>query len=146
MRILVDADACPVKAEITRVAERRSVPVLMVSDGGVRPSAFPGAEMVYVTEGLDAADNWIAESTADGDLCVTADIPLAARVIEAGGRVITFRGELLDPGNIGPRLAQRDLMAAIRSADPFHKGSGGAFSKADRSRFLQALEREVTRR
>lgn len=141
MRILVDGDACPVKTEVLRVASRHGVAVVMVSDGGIRPSACPGAEMVYVSEGLDAADNWIADAARPGDLCVTGDIPLAARVIAAEGMVLTFAGELLDAGNIGPRLAQRDLMAAIRSADPFHRGGGAGFGKAERARFLQALDR-----
>lgn len=146
MRVLVDADACPVKAEVARVTERHGVAAVMVSDGGVRPSAFPGVEMIYVAEGPDAADNWIAEAATPGDLCITADIPLAARCIEAGANVLTFGGESLTSVNIGPRLAQRDLMAAIRSADPFHQGKGGGFGKADRARFLQALDRALTRR
>ncbi|MCR9088114.1 MAG: YaiI/YqxD family protein [Rhodobacteraceae bacterium] len=144
MRILVDADACPVKSEVARVAARRGVAAVMVSDGGVRPSAFPEVEMVYVAEGPDAADNWIAEAAAPGDVCVTADIPLAARAIEAGATVLTFSGEVLNARNIGPRLAQRDLMASLRSADPFFQGSGGGYTKADRSRFLQALDRALS--
>lgn len=145
MRVFVDADACPVKAEVMRVAARYGVTVVMVSDGGVRPSAFPEAEMVYVPSGPDAADQWIVEHAEDGDLCVTGDIPLASEAIKTGAQVLTFRGETLSAANIGSRLATRDLMQDIRSADPFHRGSGGGFGKADRATFLQALDRVLGR-
>ncbi|MEM1361421.1 MAG: YaiI/YqxD family protein [Pseudomonadota bacterium] len=145
MRVYVDADACPVKAEVMRVATRYGVPVAMVSDGGVRPSAFPEAEMVYVPSGPDAADRWIVDHTASGDLCITGDIPLAAAAIKAGALALTFSGETLSAENIGPRLATRDLMQDIRSADPFHQGKGGGFGKAERAAFLQALDRLLAR-
>ncbi len=141
--IWVDADACPVRAETVRVAERHDVPVTFVSDGGLRPSAHPLVSMVVVTEGADAADKWIAERIAPGDVCVTADVPLAARCVAAGAVVIAPDGQPFTPANIGARLAMRDLMADLRAADPFRKGGGKPFAAADRSRFLEALERAL---
>jgi hypothetical protein len=140
--IYVDADACPVKEEVVRVATRHRVSVKMVSNGGIRPSRDPLVEVVVVPEGPDAADRWIAERAGPGDVCVTADIPLAARCIEAGASAVRPDGEAFTAANIGNRLAMRDLMADIRAADPFLTGGGGrSFTKADRSRFLQTLDR-----
>jgi uncharacterized protein len=141
--IFVDADACPVKAETIRVAERHGVPVRLVSNGGVRPPGHPLVEIVVVDEGADAADRWIAERIGPGDLCVTADVPLAARCLEAGARVLRPDGEALTPDNIGTALALRDLAADLRAADPFRRGGGRPFGKADRSRFLDALDRAL---
>lgn len=141
--IYVDADACPVRAEVIRVAERHGVRVLMVSNGGIRPTGHPLVGIVVVSEGADAADRWIAERIGPGDLCVTSDVPLAARCIEAGARVLRPNGEAFTPANIGTALALRDLAADLRSADPFRQGGGRPFGKADRSRFLDALEREL---
>ena len=142
--IYLDADACPVKDEAERVATRLGQKLLMVCNGGLRPSANPLVEMVYVAAGPDEADKWIAERVGRGDVVVTADIPLAAKCVEAGARVLKHDGEALTPANIGNVLATRDLMADLRSADPFRQGGGKGFSKADRSRFLDALDR-VTR-
>lgn len=139
--IYLDADACPVKAEAERVATRLGVRLVIVSNGGLRPSANPLVEMVYVPDGPDEADKWIAERAGRGDVVVTADIPLAAKCVEAGARVLKHDGEALTPANIGNVLATRDLMADLRSADPFRQGGGRPFSKADRSRFLDALDR-----
>ncbi|MEM9973649.1 MAG: YaiI/YqxD family protein [Pseudomonadota bacterium] len=144
--IYVDADACPVKGEVERVATRRGTPVAMVSNGGIRPSANPLIEMVFVADGLDAADDWIAERAGPGDIVITADIPLAARCIERGAAVLKPDGEVLSERNIGNVLATRDLMTDLRSADPFRQGSGRSFSKADRARFLQALDTALARR
>lgn len=141
--IYVDADACPVKAEAERVATRHAHRLFMVSNGGLRPSPNPLVEMIFVPAGPDVADDWIAERAARGDVVVTNDIPLAARVIERGARVIRPDGSVLTGANIGPVLAKRNLMADIRSADPFLQGGGRPFAKADRSRFLDALEREI---
>lgn len=141
--IYVDADACPVRAEVIRVAERHGTRVLMVSNGGIRPSDHPLVDIVIVPEGADAADLWIAERIGPGDLCVTGDIPLAARCIEAGGKALRPNGEAFTPANIGTALAMRDLAADLRAADPFRQGGGRPFGKADRSRFLDALEREL---
>lgn len=141
--IYVDADACPVKPEVERVATRHGTEVKMVSNGGLRPSANPLVEMVFVAEGADEADKWIAERAGPGDVVVTGDIPLAARVVEGGAKVLKHNGEALTEANIGNALATRDLMADLRAADPFRQGGGRAFSKADRSRFLDALDRAV---
>lgn len=142
-RIFVDADACPVKDEAERVAVRHGLRLLMVSNGGIRPSANPLVESVFVAAGPDEADKWIADQAGPGDVVVTADIPLAARVIAGGAVVVKHNGEVLTGRNIGHVLATRDLMADLRSADPFRQGGGRPFSKADRSRFLEVLEREV---
>lgn len=139
--IYVDADACPVKAEVERVATRHGRRVFMVSNGGIRPSANPLVESVFVADGPDVADMWIAERAGLGDLVVTNDIPLAAKCVEAGAKVLRPDGSPLTAANIGNVLATRDLMADLRSADPFRQGGGKAFSKADRSRFLEAMER-----
>jgi len=141
--IYVDADACPVKAEVERVATRHRIKVAMVSNGGIRPSPNPLIESVIVAEGPDEADKWIADSCGPGDVVVTSDIPLAARAVEAGALVIKHNGEPLTQSNVTQALATRDLMQDIRAADPFHQGRGKAFSKADRSRFLDTLERLV---
>lgn len=140
-RLFIDADACPVKAEAERVATRHGVVMLLVSNGGIRPSANPLVQSVFVPDGPDEADKWIAAQAGPGDVVVTADIPLAARCIENGARVVKHSGEELTTANIGMVLATRDLMADLRSADPFRQGGGKPFSKADRSRFLEALER-----
>ena len=141
--IYVDADACPVKAEVERVATRERIKVAMVCNGGLRPSANPLVEMVFVPDGPDVADMWIAERAGPGDVVVTGDIPLAAKCVAAGARVIKHDGESLNAANIGNVLATRDLMADIRAADPFRQGGGRAFSKADRSRFLAGLDRAL---
>ncbi len=142
--IYIDADACPVKDEAERVATRLGVKLLMVCNGGLRPSANPLVELVYVADGADEADKWIAERATKGDVVVTNDIPLAAKCVEAGARVLKHDGEPLTQANIGNVLATRDLMQDLRAADPFRQGGGRPFSKADRSRFLDALDR-VTR-
>ncbi len=143
MKIWVDADACPVKAEAERVASRHAVRMFVVSNGGLRPSQNPLVETVIVADGPDVADKWIAERCGPGDVVVTGDIPLAARCIEAGAQVLKHNGEVLTQRNIGTVLATRDLMADLRAADPFRQGGGKGFTKADRSRFLDALERAL---
>ncbi|GAA0290293.1 YaiI/YqxD family protein [Rhodovulum strictum] len=142
-RVLVDADACPVKAEALRVVERHGAPVLYVANGGLRPVDHPLARMVYVAQGPDEADKWIADQAGPGDVVVTADLPLAAKCVAAGAAVLNHNGEAFTPANIGERLATRDLMADLRAADPFRQGSGRGFAKADRTRFLDALERAL---
>ena len=140
--IYVDADACPVREETVKVAERHQIPVKIVSNGGIRPSPHPLVETVIVPDGPDVADKWIADRIKPGDICVTGDIPLAARCIEAGGAVVKHNGERLSDRNIGPALATRDLMTDLRAADPFRtQRGGGGFGKVDRSRFLEMLER-----
>lgn len=141
--IYVDADACPVKAEAERVATRHAMKMFVVSNGGIRPQPNPFVETVIVPDGPDIADMWIADRAKAGDVVITGDIPLAARCIEAGARVVKHNGEVLNARNIGGVLASRDLMADLRAADPFRQGGGRPFSKADRARFLDTLEREV---
>ncbi len=141
--LYIDADACPVKAEAERVAARHGWRLVLVSNGGIRPSASPLVESVFVADGPDEADKWIAAHAGKGDLVVTTDIPLAAKCVAAGARVVKPNGEVLHDGNVGNALALRDLMQDLRSADPFRQGGGRAFSKAGRSRFLDVLEREI---
>lgn len=143
MTLYIDADACPVKAEAERVATRHGVRMCVVSNGGLRPSQNPLVEMIFVPDGPDVADMWIAERAGPGDVVVTGDIPLAAKCVEAGAEVLKHNGERLTAANIGNVLATRDLMTDLRAADPFRQGGGRAFSKADRSRFLDALERAL---
>jgi len=141
--LYIDADACPVKAEAERVATRHKVAMFVVSNGGLRPSQNPLVQNIIVDAGPDVADMWIAERCGAGDVVVTGDIPLAARCVEAGARVLKHNGEALTQANIGNVLATRDLMADLRAADPFRAGGGKGFTKTDRSRFLEALEREL---
>ena len=143
--LYIDGDACPVKDEALGVAARQGVRVVIVSNGGLRPSAYPGAEMIYVPDGADEADKWIAAQAGPGDVVVTGDIPLAARAVEGGAVVVKHDGSVLTARNVGMALATRDLMADLRSADPFRQGGGRPFSKADRSRFAEALDRVVGR-
>ena len=139
--IFIDADACPVKSAIERVANRHKIKTYVVSNGGIRPSQNPLLNLVVVSKEADAADIWISENMSANDIVVTSDIVLAANVIEKGARVIKPTGEILNGKNIGEILAMRDLMYDIRAADPFRQSGGTAFSKNDRSRFLDGLER-----
>ncbi len=141
--IYVDADACPVKAEVETVGSRHKTRMFIVSNGGIRPSQNPLVETVIVPDGPDEADKWIADRAGPGDVVITGDIPLAAKCVEAGAQVLKPNGEALTLANIGPVLATRDLMADLRAADPFRQGGGKGFTKADRSRFLDALERAL---
>ena len=142
--IYVDADACPVKDETVQVARRHGLPVYIVSNGGIRPHQDPLVQTVIVPDGPDVADKWIADRASDGDVVVTADIPLAARVIASGAAALRHNGDVFSAENIGSQLATRDLMADLRAADPLMTGAGKqggrAFSKQDRSRFLERLE------
>lgn len=141
--IYIDADACPVKAEAEKVATRHGIRMVLVSNGGIRPSPNPLVDSVFVADGPDEADKWIAQNAGAGDVVITGDIPLAAKCVEAGARVLKHNGEELHTRNIGQVLATRDLMQDLRSADPFRQGGGKPYSKADRSRFLDGLERVV---
>ena len=144
-RLFIDADACPVKSEAERVATRHGVQMLVVSNGGIRPSPNPLVQSVFVSDGPDEADKLIAAECGPGDVVVTGDIPLAAKCVEAGAAVVKHNGEELTRANIGMALATRDLMQDLRSADPFRQGGGRPFSKADRSRFLDVLDRVLRR-
>jgi uncharacterized protein YaiI (UPF0178 family) len=143
MEIYVDADACPVKEEVTRVAERHGLAVCLVSNSGMRPSRNPLVRQIVVPANPDAADDWIAGHIAPGDICVTADIPLAARCLEKGAHALHSNGKPFDREGIGMALAMRGLMQQLREASPDMKGSNPAFTREDRSRFLQVLEETI---
>jgi hypothetical protein len=143
-RIFVDADACPVRDEVERVADRLSLETFIVSNGSrpIRPSRSPNVKMVLVGQGADAADDWIAERIGPADICVTADIPLASRCLEKGARALSSAGKAWTGDNIGNALAGRELSRHLRELGM--TGSGPPpFSKADRSRFLVALDTAV---
>lgn len=143
MVIWVDADACPVRAEVEKVATRRNIRAIMVTNGGIRPSANPLVQTLYVAQGPDEADKLIADQAQPGDVVVTNDMPLAARAVAAGARVLRTDGSQLSEANVSEALAMRDLMTDLRAADPFRQGGGKPFSAADRSRFLDSLERAL---
>ena len=140
MVVYVDADACPVKAEAEAVATRHHTKILVVSNGGLRPSQNPLVEMIYVPDGPDVADMWIADRAGPSDVVVTGDIPLAAKCVDAGAQVLRHSGERFTESNVREQLAMRDLMTDLRAADPFRQGGGKAFSKSDRARFREALD------
>ncbi len=140
--IFVDGDACPVKAEIVRVAERHGLAVRMVSNQYMRLPDSPLVERVVVSDGFDAADDWIAGNIGPGDIAVTADIPLAARCLETGAAVLGPGGKPFTQDNIGTALSMRDLNAHLRDTGEI-SGAGPGFTKHDRSNFLQALEQAV---
>jgi uncharacterized protein YaiI (UPF0178 family) len=138
-RILVDADACPVKDEIYKVAWRLEVPVTIVSNSPIRVPAHPLIDRVVVSDGFDAADDWIAERAGPGAVVVTADILLADRCLKAGASVLSPTGRPFTTSSIGAAIATRAIMADLRAGGD-QLGGPSAFSKTDRSRFLQALD------
>jgi hypothetical protein len=143
VEIYVDGDACPVKAEVERVATRHGLTVHLVSNGGMRPSANPLFRHVTVAEGADAADDWIAEHIGANDIAITADIPLAARCLEKGARVLGPGGKPFTRDSIGMALGMRDLQRHLRESTPGGQSYNAGFTKQDRSRFLGALENEI---
>lgn len=140
--IYIDADACPVKGEAVRVADRHGLKVWMVSNGGIRPDKNPLVALVVVSDKPDAADDWIAERIGAGDICITSDVPLADRCIKRDALVIKPNGEPFTKDNIGMALAGRNLMQDLREAGTV-TGGPKPFSKADRSEFLNGLEKIV---
>ncbi|MEZ5910381.1 MAG: YaiI/YqxD family protein [Hyphomicrobiaceae bacterium] len=142
IRILVDADACPVKEEVVRVAERHGLAAIFVSNAWMRLPASELVERRLVDDGPDAADDWIAGEIGAADICVTQDIPLADRCLKNGARALSPTGRLFTPDNIGMARAVRDLKAHLRETGDV-RGGPPAFARADRSRFLQALEQAV---
>ena len=144
MRILVDADACPVKAEIYRVAERYRLPVLVVSNSLIAGPPSPLVERVVVEAGPDVADDWIAERAGAGDIVVTADVPLMARCVRAGAEGLGPTGRRHDTDSIGMTLASRNLMEELRSVGQM-TGGPRPFGPKDRSAFLNALDAAVAR-
>lgn len=144
IQIYVDADACPVKNEVYRVAERHGLKVFVVSNSPIAVPRHPLVERVVVGAGLDEADNWIAERVARGDVVVTADVPLASRSIKAGAAAIAPNGKTFDDDSIGLALATRNLLHDLRGAGEI-TGGPKAFAPGDRSRFLSALDLAIVR-
>lgn len=143
--IYVDADACPVKAEIYRVAERYGVRVMIVANSYIAiPRDVENVERVIVESGLDVADDWIAERSRPGSIVITADIPLASRAVNAGAVTIAPNGRLHTANTIGNTLATRNLMDGLRSAGQI-TGGPAPFSPRDRSAFLSALDLAIVR-
>lgn len=142
--ILVDADACPVKEEVVKVAARHALVVTFVSNGGLRPSRDPMVRHVVVAKSADAADDWIVENTRKNDIVVTADIPLAARTVAIGAHVLGPTGRPFTPESIGMAVAMRDLKQHLRETGE-SKGYNAGFSPRDRSAFLSALDQAVRR-
>jgi uncharacterized protein len=140
--IYVDADACPVKAEAVRVADRHGLTVYMVSNSWMRLDDNPLIQRVVVAEGPDAADDWIAERAGASDVVVTADILLAARCLKAGARCLGPTGKAFTDANIGAAVAMRDLQRHLRETGE-SRGFNAVFTPRDRSRFLEAMEQAV---
>jgi len=143
-RILVDADACPVKEEIYKVAFRRSVPVVIVSNSRIRLPDHPLIERALVGDGFDAADDWIAERAGPDTVCITADILLADRCLKAGAAVIAPNGKPFTANSIGAAIATRAIMADLRAGGDAI-GGPPPFARTDRSRFLSALDETLER-
>ncbi|HEY8004443.1 MAG TPA: YaiI/YqxD family protein [Phenylobacterium sp.] len=144
MRIFIDADACPVKDEVYKVAARYGLVTTVVSNSFIQIPRSSLIERMIVDAGPDVADDWIAERTGPGDIVVTNDIPLADRVLKAGGTAIAPNGRPFTPDSIGSALASRSIAEHIRSTGEM-TGGPRPFAAADRSRFLQALDEAVNR-
>ncbi len=144
IRILVDADACPVKDEIYKVGFRHAVPVTIVSNSPFRVPLHDLVTRVVVSDGFDAADDWIAENCTAAAVVITGDILLADRCIKAGAQVLGHNGRPFTAASIGSAIATRAIMADLRAGGDII-GGGAAFSKADRSRFLSALDEVLVR-
>jgi uncharacterized protein YaiI (UPF0178 family) len=143
--ILVDADACPVKDDIYRVAIRHDVPVVVVSNSGMRLPGHPLITQTVVSDRFDAADDWIAEKAGPRALVITGDILLADRCLKAGATVLAHNGRPFTASSIGATIATRAIMADLRAGGDVLPGGPGAFSKDDRSRFLQAIDAALVR-
>ena len=144
IRIFVDADACPVKDEIYRVALRHGVPVSVVAGNFIRVPQDPLIERIAAGSGMDAADDWIAEHAGSGDVVITADIPLASRAIKAGAVAIAPNGKMFDEDSIGLALATRNLLHELRGSGEI-TGGPKPFTARDRSEFLSAIDRAIVR-
>lgn len=142
--LFIDADACPVKDEVYKVAQRYGLKTFVVSNAFMPIPAHPRIERVIVDAGPDIADDWIAEHAAAGDVAITNDIPLAERVLAKGAAAIAPNGRAFTRDSIGSAIAQRAIMEQIRSTGAI-TGGPPPFGKADRSRFLQALDEAITR-
>ncbi len=144
LEIYLDADACPVKDEAYRVAARYGLKVHVVSNAFIRAPSHPMIVQVVVESGPDVADDWIAERVQAGDIVVTQDIPLAERVLNKGGYALGPTGRAFTPNSIGSAIAQRAIMEQLRSTGAV-TGGPKPFERADRSRFLQALDETIVR-
>lgn len=145
LAILVDADACPVKDEVYRVAARHRVPVTIVSNAAFRVPDSPLVRRVVVGDAFDAADDWIAERAGPRTVVITGDILLAERCLKAGATVLAHTGKPFDAGSIGSAIATRAILADLRAGMDGLGGGPPPFAKADRSRFLQALDLALVR-
>ena len=145
LQILVDADACPVKDEIYKVALRHGITVTVVANMALRVPVHPLISRVVVSGAFDAADNWIAERSGTGSVVITGDILLAERCLKAGATVIAHNGKPFTPGSIGSAIATRAIMADLRAGADGITGGPAPFAKADRSRFLSALDEALVR-
>lgn len=137
--VYVDADACPVKDEALEIALKRGAQIVLVSNGGMRPSRYEGARIVTVPAGADAADDWIAEHARESDVVITADIPLAARCLERNAAVLGPDGRAFTQASIGQALSFRAFNQHLRETGE-SRGFNKSFTPADRSRFRQGLE------
>ncbi len=144
-RVLVDADACPVKDEVYRVAIRHGVPVVVVSNSGMRLPGHPLVTQTMVSDGFDAADDWIAAQSDAATLVITGDILLADRCLKAGATVLGHDGRAFTTAMIGSAIATRAIMADLRAGASGIGGGPAPFGKADRSRFLQAIDTALVR-
>jgi hypothetical protein len=142
LHIYIDADACPVKQEVYRVAQRHTLSVTLVANAPMRTPFHSWLQLTVVGDGLDEADNWIAERVQPSDIVITADIPLADRCVKGGARVLTPTGKEFTEDNIGGALAMRNLMTDLRGAGVI-TGGPPPFGKRDRSRFMQELDRII---
>ena len=145
MHIYIDADACPVKDEAIRVAERVGARVTMVAAQGMRPRRESFVEIVAAGPAFDAADDWIAERIGAGDVCVTNDVPLASRCVEKGARAVSPTGRIFDERSVQEALAKRNLAQHLREANQ-QQTYNAPFGPKDRSRFLQAMDRVISGR
>ena len=145
LQILVDADACPVKDEIYKVALRHGITVTVVANMALRVPVHPLISRVVVSGAFDAADNWIAERSGTGSVVITGDILLAERCLKAGATVIAHNGKPFTHGSIGSAIATRAIMADLRAGADGITGGPAPFAKADRSRFLSALDEALVR-
>ena len=145
VQILVDADACPVKEEVYKVAWRHGVPVTVVSNSPMRVPAHPLVERILVSDRFDAADDWIAEVAGAGTVVITGDILLADRCLKAGATVLAHNGKPFTAASIGGAIATRAIMADLRAGADGIMGGPKPFARTDRSRFLQALDEALVR-
>ena len=144
IQVYVDADACPVKAEVYKVAERHDLPVFIVANSFMNVPRDPAVKLVVVAAGMDAADNWIAERAGPRDIVVTSDVPLASRCVKAGASVIAPNGRAFTDASIGMALATRNLLEQIRDSGEI-TGGPKPFAPRDRSNFLSALNQAIVR-